>query len=168
MHQRCTKQGADNARCSNRSIRAAFTITVFVTVCSMIGTTVVRADPPLRWSSQEQVVSGRAVYLEYCQVCHGTRAQGQPRWKHLDANGLLPPPPLDGTGHAWHHPLAVLREEILTGSVGDPFGNMPPWEGVLSETQIVAAIAYFQSLWPPDVYRFWWREMQRGQLSFTE
>ncbi|MGB0712589.1 MAG: thioredoxin fold domain-containing protein, partial [Gammaproteobacteria bacterium] len=68
--------------------------------------------------------------------------------------GKYPPPPLNGTAHAWHHSLDVLRRQIRLGGV--PLGGaMPPFQDTLSAAQIDAAIAYFQSKWTDEVYGIW-------------
>lgn len=101
-----------------------------------------------------QVKLGEQVYRQHCATCHGVLAQGTENWRHTDAEGKYPPPPLNGTAHAWHHPTEVLKEVILDGSMGD--GNMPAWRGKLTEQQVDAVIAWLQSLWPDEVYSVWY------------
>ena len=43
-----------------------------------------------------------------------------------------PAPPLDGTGHAWHHPKKILLMTIRDGT-GKLGGSMPAWGSQLSE-----------------------------------
>jgi mono/diheme cytochrome c family protein len=74
---------------------------------------------------------------------------------------MFPPPPLDGTGHAWHHPVSWLKQMILDGSPAGQ-GKMPAWRGKLSEQEVEAVITWFQSLWPDRVYVAWY-EMQQGK-----
>jgi mono/diheme cytochrome c family protein len=79
---------------------------------------------------------------------------GNPDWRQRDADGLLPPPPLNGTAHSWHHPLAVLYKQIMEGSAPG-VGNMPAMKDTLSRGEALAVIAYFQSLWPDEIYQAW-------------
>ncbi len=107
-----------------------------------------------RWYTPEQVRLGAAVFQQHCAACHGQNAEATPNWKQADANGIYPPPPLNGTAHTWHHDLDVLRTQIRQG--GLEFGGvMPAFENILSAQQIDQAIAYFQSQWPVELYRKW-------------
>jgi len=107
-----------------------------------------------RWYTEEQVSRGKDVFAANCAGCHGQNAESTPNWQSLDANGNYPPPPLNGTAHAWHHPLAVLKMVIEEG--GEPMGGvMPGWDDRLSDQQIVDVIASFQSYWPDDTYQLW-------------
>ena len=107
-----------------------------------------------RWYSQSQVDAGRELFQTHCAVCHGEKAEGTVNWSKLDAQGNYPPPPLDGTAHAWHHALPVLERVIAEGGVA--FGGvMPGFVDRLNEEEIRSAIAYFQSQWPEDIYQQW-------------
>ncbi len=104
-----------------------------------------------RWYTTAQVAQGKVIYRENCAHCHGQQAESTPPWNRPDAQGLYPPPPLNGTAHAWHHPYPILRQIILQGSRG----RMPAWEGKLTDAEVAAVIAWFQSLWPEEGYRIW-------------
>jgi mono/diheme cytochrome c family protein len=100
------------------------------------------------------VARGADIYKANCAVCHGTNAEGALNWQRKGPDGKLPPPPLDASGHAWHHPGAWIRDTIRQGSVARG-GNMPAWEGKLSDDDIAAVIAWIQSRWPEEIYRSW-------------
>lgn len=107
-----------------------------------------------RWYSSAQVRQGEQVFKQNCASCHGQNAEATPNWKQTDANGNYPPPPLNGTAHAWHHDIELLRRTVREG--GQKLGGvMPPFEDKLSSQQIDQAIAYFQSKWPDDLYAKW-------------
>jgi mono/diheme cytochrome c family protein len=108
-----------------------------------------------RWYTAEQVDQGQVLFATYCASCHGERAQGLAEdWKKTDAHGNYPPPPLNGSAHAWHHPLVVLESTIAAG--GAPVGGvMPGFAGTLSAEEARATIAYFQSHWSDDIYVRW-------------
>ncbi len=112
------------------------------------------SGPAKRVVNAEQVAQGAALYTAHCAVCHGDKAQGTENWRRTGPDGKYPPPPLNGTGHAWHHPTEVLLEVILDGSMGD--GNMPAWRGKLSESQSRAIVAWLQTLWSDEVYAVWY------------
>lgn len=103
-----------------------------------------------------KVSRGGKLYQMSCAECHGSQAQGAPNWRQRDAEGNFPPPPLDGTGHAWHHPKKMLHYVIANGSPGGQ-GNMPAWGDELSDEEIEAIIAWFQAKWPDQVYSAWQR-----------
>gem|GEM_PF-141760 len=107
-----------------------------------------------RWYGAENVSRGAAVFAENCVGCHGKGAQGAFTWRRRNADGSFPPPPLDGSGHAWHHPLAGLAAHIRNGAAPGQ-GSMPGFGAVLKDTQINDAIAWFQSKWSDTTYKNW-------------
>lgn len=120
------------------------------------------SDAPIRQLDQAQVARGRIVYDRHCAECHGAEGQGQAGdWRVRDADGLYPPPPLDDSAHAWHHPTAVLLDVIRNGSEPGE-GKMPAWKHVLSEAQMQDVVVYIKSLWSDPVYELWWTLEQRS------
>lgn len=101
-----------------------------------------------------RIAHGAEVYRQNCASCHGDRAQAKAGWERPGADGKYPPPPLDGSAHAWHHPMAALKDVIRNGTQRTG-GNMPPWRDKLTEADMDAVIAYFQSLWPEPIYAAW-------------
>lgn len=115
---------------------------------------------PIQKFDPAQVKLGGQVYQQNCSRCHGSNAQGDSNWRKRKPNGLFPPPPLNGSGHAWHHPRSVLRDIIENGSKpGD--GEMPAWKDKLNGQEIDAVITWFQSIWPDPVYAAWYEMQQR-------
>lgn len=108
-----------------------------------------------RWYSRAQVESGESIFQQHCASCHGDQAEGLAAdWRQRQADGSLPPPPLNGSAHAWHHPLSVLLQVINDG--GAPYGgNMPAFAERLSNAEKRAAIAYFQDFWDDETYQQW-------------
>ena len=117
---------------------------------------------PVRTMDFTQITRGGKLFQENCAKCHGKQAQGAPDWQKMDANGKFPPPPLNGTAHAWHHPRAVLVDTIIKGTVKQG-GNMPAWKDRLSEEQINDIIAWFQSKWSDEIYSAWYEMDQRSR-----
>jgi len=107
------------------------------------------------------LADGQRLFSTHCAECHGENAQGHPQWRKTGPDGKYPPPPLNGSGHAWHHSRVVLHNVIKNGSPPGQ-GNMPAWEGKLTDQQIEHVIDFFQSLWPDQVYSAW-IEMQQTQ-----
>ncbi len=120
------------------------------------------ATPPRRHHDPARVERGRAVYDKHCAECHGAEGRGQAGdWRIRDAGGNYPPPPLDDSAHAWHHPTAVLLDVIRNGSEPGE-GNMPAWKSVLSEAEMQDVVAYIKSLWSDPVYQLWWTLEQQS------
>ncbi|MCU7876492.1 MAG: cytochrome c [Candidatus Thiodiazotropha sp. (ex Lucinoma borealis)] len=107
-----------------------------------------------RWYSQAQVERGDPLFQTNCASCHKPDASGTPNWRDLDADGKLPPPPLNGTAHAWHHPLSILHRTVRVGGV--PLGGtMPGFAETLNTEQINDILAWVQSHWSEEIYRIW-------------
>jgi len=81
-----------------------------------------------------------------------------------DSLGNYPPPPLNGTAHAWHHDKEVLKATIEEGGV-KLGGTMPAFKNILSDTDIDAAIACFQSKWPEVLYQNWENRNQGNDIQ---
>jgi len=106
-------------------------------------------------SNPEQVALGATVYAANCADCHGAKLEGQPNWRVKNADGTLPAPPHDASGHTWHHPDNLLfRITKEGGQKGAPAGfvsAMPAFGESLSDTQIWAVLAYIKSRWPEQI-----------------
>ncbi|MBA4742768.1 MAG: hypothetical protein H2060_08690 [Azoarcus sp.] len=62
-----------------------------------------RIDP----DDTAQVAYGGEIYSTPCAACHGANLQGQPDCRQPCANGRMPAPPHDTSGHTLHHTDAV-------------------------------------------------------------
>ena len=100
------------------------------------------------------VARGGEIYKANCVACHGANAEGAPNWSKKGADGKFPPPPLDASGHGWHHPKSALVQTIREGTL-KLGGGMPAWKDKLSDNDIEAVIAWIQARWPEDVYKSW-------------
>lgn len=98
---------------------------------------------------------GRQIYAENCAACHGVNLEGQPNWRTRNANGRLPAPPHDASGHTWHHDdqtLFDLTKYGISALVGRPVEtDMPAYEGKLTDHEIRAALAFIRSQWPKKI-----------------
>lgn len=104
------------------------------------------------------VALGETVYAEHCAGCHGANLEGEsPEWTVRDAEGYLPAPPHDETGHTWHHPDVALFEITKFGVqkfAGDDYRTrMPAYEDLLSDDAIIAVLSYIKSTWPESIRR---------------
>lgn len=108
-------------------------------------------------ADEGRITLGKTVYAANCAACHGANLEGQANWRERLANGRLPAPPHDKTGHTWHHPDRLLIDMVKNGLVPGrtaPPGyesDMPAYAGILTDEEIVAVIAYIKSTWPPKV-----------------
>ncbi|MEO8766997.1 MAG: cytochrome c [Nitrosospira sp.] len=107
----------------------------------------------------EKIKRGEAVYRANCASCHGPNGEATPGWRNPGADGKYPPPPLDGSAHAWHHSTETLERMIRVGSPAD-IGGMPAWDGKLTNQQIDDVIVWIKSLWPDEVYDIWLKEIE--------
>ncbi|HBZ70941.1 MAG TPA: cytochrome C [Deltaproteobacteria bacterium] len=106
---------------------------------------------------QAQVKLGAELYARHCASCHGVSLEGQPNWKKRLSDGSFPAPPLDETGHTWHHPDSVVFTTIKLGgkatAPSDFPSKMPDFSRVLSDDEIRAVLAFIESRWPPEIRR---------------
>ncbi|HEX2545947.1 MAG TPA: cytochrome c [Ramlibacter sp.] len=115
-------------------------------------------DSGVRLNTRDAQVlaTGQKVYVQHCAACHGAQLEGQPRWRERTASGRLPAPPHDATGHTWHHPDEVLFRITKHGvakaaNLKDHASDMPAYEGVLSDAEIVAVLSWIKSTWPAGI-----------------
>lgn len=110
----------------------------------------------LRPDDSKLVAAGAQIYQSHCAACHGSNLEGQPEWRSRDANGLLPAPPHDASGHTWHHPdemLFRITKFGIASVIGDPTYKavMPVYEATLSDRDIVAVLTWIKTQWPAAV-----------------
>lgn len=94
---------------------------------------------------------GQEVYAESCASCHGADLEGQPDWRRRLDDGRMPAPPHDETGHTWHHAdgqLFTITKNGVGAVVPGYESDMPAFEGILSDAEIIAVLAYIKSTWP--------------------
>jgi mono/diheme cytochrome c family protein len=107
----------------------------------------------LRPDDAALVAEGKVHYAAQCASCHGIDLKGQPNWKQRGADGKMPAPPHDASGHTWHHPDGMLFAVTKFGPTrisGQP-SAMPGYEGILSDEQIIATLSYIKSVWPQEI-----------------
>ena len=64
----------------------------------------------------------------------------------------MPAPPHDENGHTWHHSDAdlfrLIKEGVAAAVGGNYESDMPAFEDVLSDEEILAVLAFIKSAWP--------------------
>jgi high-affinity iron transporter len=80
--------------------------------------------PSTRLASSEAQMRGRALFLEHCALCHGTRGDG-----HGERREGLTTPPRDFTEANWRQSTSPRRVffAIREGLAGTP---MPQWKSL--------------------------------------
>ena len=113
-------------------------------------------------SEHTTIDRGSKIYAEHCASCHGVNLEGEPNWTQRNADGLMPAPPHDETGHTWHHSdetLFILTKYGLGALVGENYDyrtNMPAYEKILTDEEIWAVFDFIKSTWPEEL-----REIQK-------
>jgi len=107
------------------------------------------------WFEKEDIALGKKLFDKNCAVCHGENGAGSVKdWKKRLSNGKLPPPPLNGTAHTWHHSPTLLDKIIQEGgnSYGKAYqGWMPSFKDKLNANERLAILKYIHSLWPKKI-----------------
>ncbi len=111
--------------------------------------------------------TGQEIFASTCAACHGAAGEGQPNWHIRNEDGTLPAPPLNGTGHTWHHPDGWLYRVVSQGgkiqespSVPGFKSAMPAFGETFSDDEIIDVLTYVKSLWGDRI--------SRSGLSITE
>lgn len=106
----------------------------------------------------KQTQRGEFIYQRFCSFCHGKNLEGQANWRTRKADGKLPAPPHDETGHTWHHDDQLLFNITKFGLV-PPYApknyktDMPSWGDTLKDEDIWAVLAYIKSKWPAETQK---------------
>lgn len=114
-------------------------------------------NQPITLTDDESViVQGADVYRSNCATCHGGELEGQENWRQRNIDGRLPAPPHDESGHTWHHDPEALFNITKFGvaaMIGDEAyeSDMPVYEGILSDNEIIAVLSYIRSTWPLEI-----------------
>ena len=99
---------------------------------------------------------GKALYYTHCASCHGENLQGQPKWKtSLDEDGHNYAPPLNGTGHTWHHSEEQLYNIIRYGLkfYNDNYKGKMKGNDQLNDEDVWSILEYIKSVWPDSIQK---------------
>nr|WP_230534303.1 cytochrome c [Microvirga roseola] len=101
-------------------------------------------------ADRREIALGRQLYASYCAACHGAALEGQPDWQTPKEDGRMPAPPHDESGHTWHHgdrELFLITKKGMGAVVPGYESDMPAFEGILSDAEIRAVLAFIRSTW---------------------
>ncbi len=118
---------------------------------------------PLPVLDADEIALGQELYAIHCASCHGAELEGEVDWQLQNEDGTFRAPPHDAGGHTWHHGDKLLLESIRLGGARLPEGiggvsEMPAFEGVLDERQMLAILTYIKSTWPEDIRQIQWEQ----------
>tara|TARA_B100000780_G_C21074379_1_gene432472 strand:- start:93 stop:518 length:426 start_codon:yes stop_codon:yes gene_type:complete len=111
---------------------------------------------PITRESVLMIAKGKIIYESNCIGCHQVNLGGAENWRDLDKDNHRKAPPLNGTGHAWHHDDVNLHNIIKYGLVKlvkNYDGKMLGFEKNLNDEDIDSVLSYMKSFWPNDVYQ---------------
>ena len=111
---------------------------------------------PITRDSALMIARGKIVYENNCVSCHQVNLVGAKNWKGLDEDGHRKAPPLNGTGHTWHHEDATLHNIIKYGLnklVKNYEGKMLGFKDKLRDKDIDSVLSYMKSFWPANTYQ---------------
>jgi mono/diheme cytochrome c family protein len=98
------------------------------------------------------VAAGKLLYKRSCSGCHGHKLQGQPLWQLEDQYFGRRAPAHDQTGHTWAHSdedlFHMTKEGRFVADATDKPSYMPAFRGLLTDSEILAVLAYIKSTWP--------------------
>jgi cytochrome c oxidase subunit 2 len=94
-------------------------------------------DPNKVWTIDELKQRGEKVFTANCASCHQATGKGVPgAFAALDGSPVV------------NGPKAEQINVLLNGKQSGKFASaMPPWKGVLSDTEIAAVITYTRNAW---------------------
>ncbi len=98
--------------------------------------------------------TGPEIFATTCAVCHGANGEGQPNWRIAKEDGTLPPPPLNGDGHTWHHADGLLYRIVSRGGAIPGYkSGMPAFGDQLSRQEIINVLTHVKSLWGDKAFQ---------------
>ncbi len=85
---------------------------------------------------------GLSLYTKNCASCHQQNGVGEMIPWSIRNPEFVPAMPLNESSHAWHHGDEQLIQTIQNGNM-----RMPPFEKLLSASELQDVVAYIKSLW---------------------
>lgn len=106
----------------------------------------------------EKVELGRGIYQTQCAACHGVNLEGEENWETRRPDGTMPAPPQNEMGHTWEHPDSLTFDTIKFGGKiiagKNRQSNMPAFEDILSDEDIMNTLAFIKSTWPEEMQSY--------------
>lgn len=93
-----------------------------------------------------EVKRGLNLYTSNCMSCHQKEGVGEAIPWGIRNPEYLAAMPLNESSHAWHHGDEQLIQMIQKGNQ-----RMPPFEKILSTSELRDVVAYIKSLWSSKI-----------------
>jgi len=135
-----------------------FSFIYTVIVFFLFNTQLVEANNhyPITRDSKITIAKGELLYNQYCVSCHMVNLSGAKNWKNgKDNDGHNLSPPLNGTGHTWHHSDELLHNIVKHGFVNlvkNYKGKMAGFANKINDKQIDSVLSYIKSYWKVEIY----------------
>ena len=140
----------------NNIIKLSSVLIIFI-IFSILSVAKAHNHFPITTESKIMIESGKIAYQNNCVSCHMINLVGAENWKDVDEDGHRKAPPLNGTGHTWHHDDKTLHAIIKYGLaklVKNYEGKMMGFGDKLSDKEIDSVLAYIKSFWPEKEYEY--------------
>jgi mono/diheme cytochrome c family protein len=140
----------------NNIIKLSSVLIIFI-IFSILSVAKAHNHFPITTESKIMIERGKIAYQNNCVSCHMINLVGAENWKDVDEDGHRKAPPLNGTGHTWHHDDKTLHAIIKYGLaklVKNYEGKMMGFGEKLSDKEIDSVLAYIKSFWPEKEYEY--------------
>ena len=140
----------------NNIIKLSSVLIIFI-IFSILSVAKAHNHFPITTESKIMIERGKIAYQNNCVSCHMINLVGAENWKDVDEDGHRKAPPLNGTGHTWHHDDKTLHAIIKYGLaklVNNYEGKMMGFGEKLSDKEIDSVLAYVKSFWPEEEYEY--------------
>ena len=140
----------------NNIIKLSSVLIIFI-IFSILSVAKAHNHFPITTESKIMIERGKIAYQNNCVSCHMINLVGAENWKGVDEDGHRKAPPLNGTGHTWHHDDKTLHAIIKYGLaklVKNYEGKMMGFGEKLSDKEIDSVLAYIKSFWPEKEYEY--------------
>ena len=134
-----------------------FSVLIIFIIFSILSVAKAHNHFPITTESKIMIERGKIAYQNNCVSCHMINLVGAENWKDVDEDGHRKAPPLNGTGHTWHHDDKTLHAIIKYGLaklVKNYEGKMMGFGDKLSDKEIDSVLAYIKSFWPEKEYEY--------------
>lgn len=133
----------------------AFILIALITLSYRAFNTPSPTSVTLQPNNQKITQQGGKLYLSHCAICHGKQLEGQKNWQFRKPDGRMLAPPHNAEGHTWHHSDKYLFSVTKWGiekTAGQQYPNdMPIFQNLLSDQEIIAVLSFIKSQWPAEI-----------------
>ena len=132
-------------------------LAIFLVSTFFIKSTYAHNHFPITRDSSLDILNGKVLYEQHCASCHMVNLAGAVDWKGVDKDGHRKAPPLNGTGHTWHHNDELLHNIIKHGFpklIKNYQGKMNGFGDKVDDAGIDNILSYIKSYWANDIYEY--------------